>query len=292
MKITIGEALREARQCLERSRISESRAAAEVLLADLLRMPRARLYLESRRLLCANQYASYVARIRRRQGGEPVQYITGRQEFWSLEFAVNRHVLIPRPESELLVEHSIRLLQRQRSIQTWSSLSLLDVGTGSGNLAICLARAFPESRVWAVDRTLAALHVARHNAQRLGVANRLQWLQGDLLTAFRDSIHRFALCVSNLPYVTTAEWEQLPRDIRAYEPPEALRGGEDGLALIRRLILASPDVLAAGGGLLLEIGWKQADRVVRMLRQTERFRQVEVYRDFGGIERVVWAQVP
>lgn len=292
MRITIGEALREARQCLERGCISESRAAAEVLLADLLRMPRAQLYLEAQRLLCADQYASYVARIRRRQVGEPVQYITGRQEFWSLEFEVNRHVLIPRPESELLVEHGIRLLRRARPIQTWSSLSLLDVGTGSGNLAISLARAFPESRVWAVDRTMAALHVARRNAQRLGVAKRLRWLQGDLLTAFQYSIHRFALCVSNLPYVTTAEWGQLPREIREHEPPGALRGGEDGLEFIRHLILSSPDVLAAGGGLLLEIGWKQAAMVVRMLRQTERFQEVEVYRDFGGIERVVWAQVP
>jgi release factor glutamine methyltransferase len=292
MNTTIGEALRQARQGFERVGVSEPRAAAEVLLADLLAKTRAQLYLEAHHPLSPAQQALYAARIMRRQGGEPVQYITGRQEFWSLEFEVNPHVLIPRPESELLVEHGLRLVQQGCVTQSGSPLYLLDVGTGSGNLAISLAHALPESQVWGVDRAIGALQVAQCNARRLGVGDRLTWLQSDLLTSFRQSSRRFVLCVSNLPYVTTAEWQRLPREIRDHEPPGALLGGDDGLALIRRLIQMSPGVLAAGGSMLLEVGSGQAAMVTAIMQQTGWFAQVGVYLDLAGIERVVWAQVP
>lgn len=292
MSTTIGEALWCAVQCLTQAEISEPRAAAEILLADLLLLPRWQLHLERDRILKDHLHACYAKRLARRQRGEPVQYITGRQEFWSLEFEVNADVLIPRPESELLVEHGVRLARQWHMLQPQQALRLLDVGTGSGNLAISLAHELPRSSVWGIDRSFAALRVARRNARRLGVARQVAWTCGDLLTPLRGHGQRFALCVSNLPYVTVDEWRQLPREVQRYEPTGALIGGDDGLDLIRRLIADSPQVLAPGGSLLLEVGWKQAAKVLDILRQSGFFHCMDVYHDLAGIERVVWAQMP
>jgi release factor glutamine methyltransferase len=292
MTTSIGEALQAARRGLQQAGVAEPRAAAEVLLADLLALPRSHLYLDAHRPLSTVQQELYTERVQRRRCGEPVQYITGRQEFWSLEFEVNPHVLIPRPESELLVEHGVRLVRQWELTSRSFPPYVLDVGSGSGNLAISLARELPRSRVWGIDRSVGALRVARHNAQRLGVAERLTWVCGDMLEPYPNGSRRFALCVSNPPYITPAEWQALPREIRQHEPPAALLGGHDGLTLMRRLIAASPGRLAPGGSLLVEVGWRQAATVIDIMRQTERFQRVGGYRDFAGIERVVWAQVP
>jgi release factor glutamine methyltransferase len=290
MSVTIGAALRQAIRCLQQADVSEPRASAEVLLADLLGLSRTRLYLESHRPLSRAHQCLYTQRLRRRRHGEPVQYITGHQEFWSREFEVNAQVLIPRPESELLVERGAELM-RQWDTSGRGRPEVLDIGTGSGNLAISLAHELPQASVWAVDRSVAALRVAQRNARRHEVADRLIWWCGDLGTAVRPQVRRFALCVSNLPYIRRAEWPGLPPNIRDYEPRQALVGGEDGLALIRRLIAAAPGMLAAGGSLLLEVGWGQAERVVEEMRRAETFRRIDVYRDLAGIERVVWGQV-
>jgi release factor glutamine methyltransferase len=260
-----------------------------VLLADILDLPRFSLLLETQRTLSAAQRDAYARRIQHRLQGEPVQYIIGTQEFWSLSFAVSRAVLVPRPETELLVEcgvqHTQQWLARHAPVA-----EVLDVGTGSGNIAVSLAHTVPECRVWGIDVSLDALRVARANAQCHAVSHRVGWLQGDLLTPIRDTPPRFALCAANLPYVTAAEWDQLPREIKAHEPTIALCGGEDGLDLIRRLIVMSPGVLASGGMILLEVGWQQADSVVDVLRQQHAFIDVGVERDFAGIDRVVWAR--
>jgi release factor glutamine methyltransferase len=291
MSQTIGAALRHAIRCLERHGVSEPRAAAEVLLSDLLETTRPHLYLDAACPLSTDQQAAYVGRLQRRLRGEPVQYITGKQEFWSLEFAVSPHVLIPRPESEILVEQGVCLAQKWWTTHPHIRLAVLDVGTGSGNLAVSLAHTLPQAHVWAVDRAHQALQVARQNAQRLGVAERLHWVCSDLITAFQGSKRCFALCVANLPYVTTAEWHSLRREIKDYEPFEALCGGRDGLELIRRLVASSPEILAPGGVLLLEVGWQQAMAVQETIRQQGHFSSTGVYHDLAGIERVVWAQV-
>jgi release factor glutamine methyltransferase len=292
MNTTLGTILREAVHCLTQHGTPEPCPAAEVLLADLLVLPRSHLYLAANTPLSAAQHRLYKERIQRRLRGEPVPYITGRQEFWSLEFEVNPQVLIPRPESELLVEYGMRLAQQWCKAYGQLPLYMLDVGTGSGNLAISLAHVFPQSMVWGIDVAMGALYVAQRNARRLGVAERLTWVCGDLVTPLQAEARRFALCVSNLPYVTTGEWQHLPRQIRDYEPPGALLGGQDGLDLIRRLIVASPGVLASGGGLFLEVGWQQATAVIDIIQQSGQFRDSGVYRDFAEIERVVWARVP
>ncbi|MGQ4809106.1 Release factor glutamine methyltransferase [Candidatus Entotheonellaceae bacterium PAL068K] len=292
MKISIGEALRKAIHYLTQADVAEPRAAAEVLLADLLCLPRSHLYLDAHRPLSPEHQGFYAQRLRRRRRGEPVQYITGRQEFWSLDFEVNAQVLIPRPESELLVVHGARLVRQWCVARPLLLPVVLDVGTGSGNLAISLAWELPHSRVWGIDRAWGALQVARRNAQRLGVADRITWACSDLLTAFQADLRHFTLCMCNLPYVTTVEWQHLAPEIRDYEPPGALLGGRDGLDLIRRVLATSPGSLAPGGSLLLEVGWRHAAMVVNLMWQTGSFRQVEVVRDFAGIERLVWAQVP
>ena len=289
MSQTVGELLRHAVADLESGGMAEPRAAAEVLLADLLNLPRLSLFLAFHRVLSPPQRDAYAARIRRRLQGEPVQYIIGTQEFCSLSFFVNTAVLIPRPETELLVEHGVRHA-RQWSTRHTSAVQVLDVGTGSGNIAVSLAHAVPQSRVWGVDISWDALRVARTNAHYHGVAHRIGWIQGDLLTPIRDSGLKFALCTANLPYVTTAEWAQLPCDIRAYEPTVALCGGEDGLDLIRRFIVMSARVLASGGLVVLEVGWQQAKTVMTVLRRQNAFIDVGVERDLAGIERMVWAR--
>jgi release factor glutamine methyltransferase len=230
----------------------------------------------------------YATRIQRRLQGEPVQYITGVQEFWSLPFRVNPHVLIPRPETELLVEYGVQVLQTWQP--TSSSAAVLDIGVGSGNIAISLAHTLPAIRVCGVDLSIDALRVAQENARRLGVSAQLTWVCGDLVTALWQEAPRFALCVSNLPYVTTLEWEQLPRHIKAYEPPMALLGGDDGLDVIRRLVITSSRVLTPGGTLLLEVGWQQARRVAELIRQQEAFDEEGISADFAGIDRVVGAR--
>jgi len=291
MSQTIGVALRQAIRCLERHGVPEPQAAAEVLLADLLATTRPYLYIKADYPLSTDQYVAYLARLQRRLQGEPVQYITGKQEFWSLEFAVSTPVLIPRPESELLIEHGTRLAQQWCTTYPQACVAVLDVGTGSGNLAISLAHMLPQAHVWAVDRAYGALQVARQNAQCLGVAERLHWVCGDLVTAFQEARRCFALCVANLPYVTTSEWDSLPREIKEYEPAGALWGGHDGLDLIRRLITASHEVLAPQGFLLLEVGWQQAAAVQAIIQRQEHCSCTGVYHDLAGIERVVWAQV-
>jgi release factor glutamine methyltransferase len=285
-------ALREAVRSLEAHAIPEARPAAEVLLADLLAVTRAHLYLDVHCPLSTTQHALYITRIQRRLHGEPVQYITGHQEFWSLEFEVNSHVLIPRPESELLVEHGVRFVHQWQKAQPQHPLEILDVGTGSGNLAISLAHSLPQSRVTGIDIALGALQVARRNGQRLAVAERVTWVGGDLVTPIHPACRRFALCVGNLPYVSVTEWEQLPREIRDYEPTTALLAGEDGLACIKRLVIASPGLLAPRGALLLEVGWQQAAAVMEIVRQCGAFQEVGGFRDFAGIERIVWARMP
>jgi release factor glutamine methyltransferase len=292
MITTVRAALREAVRCLEAHHIPEARPAAEILLADLLAVTRAHLYFDAHRPLNVAQQELYNIRIVRRLRGEPVQYITGRQEFWSLEFEVNPDVLIPRPESELLVAHGIDCVRHWQEVQRGQPVAILDVGTGSGNLAISLAHALPQGQVIGIDIAFGALQVAQRNAQRLGGAERLTWMCSDLVTSLGADCRHFALCVSNLPYVTTAEWGQLPREIRQYEPPTALLAGEDGLEVIRRLVLAIPGVLTSGGTLLLEVGWQQAVVVKNFIRQCGAFQDVGGFRDFAGIERVVWARMP
>lgn len=278
MQVTINEALRWAAGVLGGRRLE-----AEVLLAYLLGRERIYLLASPRALLDEQVIRQYRQLVQRRQAGYPLQYLTGRQEFMSLEFVVDPAVLIPRPETELLVEVAIDLAREM------ASPVLVDVGTGSGAIALSLAYYLPQAGVVGTEISPAALKIAELNARRLGLSRRVVFLQGDLLDPLAGtSSHYPDFIVSNPPYIPTSELACLPADVR-YEPREAMDGGQDGLAIYRRLIPAAAALLRPGGCLLLEIGWNQG-RVVRELVEAVRaFRQVKVKPDLAGHERVVVA---
>ena len=272
---TVGDALAAAIARLAAAGVPEPRADAEVLLARALETTRAGLVVAARRPLPGPAARDFVALVARRVTREPLAYITGEREFWSLPLAVDRRVLVPRPETELVVETALRVAPAARRI--------LDVGTGSGAIAAALARERPAARVWASDLAAEALAVARANLARHAPGVTL--VRGDLLTAFRAAA--FDLVVANPPYVTDAELDGLAPEVRDHEPRVALAAGPDGLGALRRLVAESPRVVAPGGWLVVEVGVEQAAAVRRLAETTGSCVRIEVVRDHAGIERVV-----
>ena len=231
--------------------------------------------------------AAFYGLIERRRAGEPIQYITGEAEFYGLPFHVNRDVLIPRPETELLVEKAIEMAQRLKQSGAIAVPRMVDVGTGSGAIAVALVSALPPVEMTATDISPAALAVARANAERNGVAGRIRFIETDLLDAASGGSFDFVL--SNPPYVPDSDRATLDMEVRDYEPAQALFAGQDGLAIYRRLVPAARKALAAGGILLLEIGHGQQAEM-QMLLEREGFAAIEFFRDLQGIPRVAMAQ--
>ncbi|MGH9562946.1 MAG: peptide chain release factor N(5)-glutamine methyltransferase [Terracidiphilus sp.] len=225
--------------------------------------------------------AAFCDLVERRLTGEPIQYITGEVEFYGLPFRVNRDVLIPRPETELLVEKALAFAPIFRSPR------ILDVGTGSGAIAIALAHEWPEAILTAVDLSAAALEVACRNAERNGLADHIRFLQGDLLAPVAEE--QFDLIVSNPPYVAESDRATLDVEVRNYEPAQALFAGEDGLQIYRRLIPEAFKALTGGGILLLEIGYGQRDAIEALLAK-ECLAEIEFFHDLQGLPRVAKAQ--
>jgi release factor glutamine methyltransferase len=269
--------------------VSEPRASAEVLLAHVLGLSRLDLYLRYDQPLAPEELSRFKALMLRRRAGEPVAYLTGHREFWSRDFLVTPGVLIPRPETEILVSAAVEAAKdflaarnQRQTISPWG----VEIGIGSGAVVISLARELPQITWLALDLSAAALAVARDNARRHGVAERLHLVRGDLMAGLKSQ-PSFALMVANLPYVPRAEWEQLPKDIRDFEPREALLGGEDGLDLIRLLVWQAHHYLPFGGRLALEVGAGQAEPVLELLRETAAYEQLESLKDYQGVQRVV-----
>ncbi len=260
-------ALLQGRQLLEDGRITAPQLTAEVLLAHAVGHDRAWLYAHSDEELREVWWIHYGRYLHQRLQGTPTQYITGRQEFYGREFRVTPDVLIPRPETEHLIEAALREPAR----------SILDIGTGSGAIAVTLALEM-KARVTAGDISVAALRVASENARKLGAE--VRFVAGDLASAFADG--SFDLVVSNPPYVPDSE--SLPREVGEHEPKVALFGGVDGLDVYRRLIPEAARVLKPGGRLVMEIGYRMADAVQGMLTD---WRDVTVDCDLAGIPRVV-----
>jgi release factor glutamine methyltransferase len=225
----------------------------------------------------------YAVLIDRRAEGEPIQYILGECEFYGMPFRVTPGVLIPRPETELLVEKSIALAA------SYDAQRIVDVGTGSGAIAVTLAHQLPSAQISATDISDAALAVARENAERNGVGARIQLVLGDLLTPVAGE--RFDLVVSNPPYVPAADRASLSVEVRDYEPELALFAGDDGLDIYRRLIPAAHSALTSGGFLALEIGYGQSDAIRDLLGAAE-FTQIEFTPDLQGIARIASARRP
>jgi len=274
---------------LESAAIAQPRLQAEVLASHLLGCDRAYLFAHPGRELSGAELAAYKQLIARRAAGEPLQYITGRQEFWKADFLVTPAVLIPRPETEHLIEATLALAHESGA--DGAGLKLIDVGTGSGAIAVTLARELPRAEVWAVDVSAAALEVARRNAERLlsEIDNaRVHFLQSDLMAAVAPEL-RFDFVVANLPYVAADEMGEMQREVVGHEPAMALFAGDDGLDVIRRLIPQAYAALRPGGWLLMEIGYKQSAAVQALLHG---WQQICTAADLAGIARVMAARKP
>jgi release factor glutamine methyltransferase len=281
--LTIADALREAATALRASGVSESRREAGSLLSHAVSRDRTFLITHADELLTAEQLRSYLSSVARRAAGEPLQYITGAQEFYGLDFEVNPDVLIPRPETELLVETALELLKDARSPL------LCDVGTGSGCIAVALVHARRDARAFALDVSAAALEVAARNAARWRVADRIDFLVSDCFGALASDGHgaaRFDLIASNPPYVAEDDLEGLQREVRDHEPRVALTPGGDGLSVIRRLVSEAPRYLKPGGHLLLEIGFNQHERVASLV-DPRVWKLLGIHLDLQGIPRTV-----
>ena len=274
--MTAKQVLARARSVLDAADIEDAPFEAELLLRDTLKIDRVQLYLDFDRELTPEQQESYWWRIERRLNHEPAAYIVGHREFYGLDFLVDSSVLIPRPESELLVEKALEIA-RNRPLST-----IAEVGTGCGAIAISLTLSMPHTTIYATDISPPALRVALSNCQRYGVSDRVCLLATDMLDPLPGP---FDLIVANLPYVKESELASaVPL---GHEPRLALDGGPDGLQKIRRLCRQAGSRLRPGGGLLLEIGQGQAEAITAFLHNVFPSVEIELVPDLSGIERVV-----
>jgi release factor glutamine methyltransferase len=280
---TVQRIIRWTAEYFQTKGLDNPRLEAEVLLAHLLGIDRMGLYLNYDRPLKEEERQVYREMIQRRMAGEPPAYIVGSKEFWSLCFAVNPDCLIPRPETEHLVEEAVRIGKGLKP-----PLRVLEIGHGCGAIAIALAKELDCAEIVATDISAGACSLAQENAEAHGVMGRVRFVLGDLFPVGEKS---FGLICSNPPYIPTAEVLQLAPEIRDYEPLTALDGGEDGLSFFRRIALGAPAFLVAGGWLLLEMGQGQAAQVAAIL-QEQGFAQIELIPDYAGVKRVIRAQWP
>ncbi len=278
---TIGRLIRWAAGYLEGYGVESPRLSGELLLARVLGCPRVELYLRFDQPLTPGELAAFKQLILRRRRHEPVAYILGRREFYGLEFKVGPGVLVPRPETEHLVDRALAALAGQAEPR------ILDLCTGCGAVALVLARQREDARVVGVDISGRALDYARANARELGLEARVQWLLGSLWEPVAAAGGFFDLVTANPPYVADGQWQALPRQVREYEPRLALAGGEDGLALVRDIIGGSRAFLRAGGWLLLELGQGQAGPAGELARSSGVFDKIETEKDLAGVERVL-----
>lgn len=276
---TIAETLSQATRYLAEAEVSEPQLNSQTLLAHAIGSDRTHLIINFNQQVDAAASELFWSLVKRRANGEPVQYITGVQEFYGLEFEVNPSVLIPRPETELIVEEVTKLASHQLS------QLVIDVGTGSGCLAIAIARELPLARIIATDISGDALEVAKRNAEKLGVSERIEFFQTDLLEAIdADLVPDFI--ISNPPYVAAHELPNIQREVREWEPDVALTDFGDGLSFFRRLLTEAPSRLKDGGYLLCEMGFTQSEQVESIARDGS-WSEKRLLQDLQGIPRTI-----
>lgn len=269
---------------LSKRGIDNPRPDAEILLAHVLKCERIDLYLRHDQPLHAEELRQFKPLIQRRAKHEPVAYITGVKEFWSLEFKVTPDVLIPRPETEGLVESALRYGSESDPCR------VLELGTGSGIISIALAHERPQWRFWASDISVKATAVARQNAHKLLDANRISFVVGRWFDAINGKRDHFDLIVSNPPYVARDDMAQLAPDISLFEPPHALEGGFDGLDSISKIIKTACGYIKPGGWLILEIGFDQGDSVQRLGQDCGAYDRIIIEKDLSGHDRIALFQ--
>lgn len=283
--MTRRELIAWAQDRLSREDVSETRVKAELLLVNAEDITTRVLYMHPDAPVPAHAQRTFRQWVDRAARHEPVRYITGRVEFYGLDFRVDPRALIPRPETELVVDQALAWASE------WSSpdVAIADIGTGCGCIAVSLARHLSQARLYATDASAAALEVARANAGEHGVEPRITFLHGHLLDPLPEPVD---LIASNPPYVTTVELAALPREIRDHEPVEALHGGEDGLDAVREILRQAPSRLRAGGGAIVEIGSSQGQAALEIARRNFPGGDIALRQDYAGLDRLVIARLP
>lgn len=286
LSISSSQLYREGIKRLSKAGIANAQREALWIVEEALGVSRLRLLSNEEDSIDHETYQGVISLFERRALREPLQYVLGNQEFFGLSMVVNPNVLIPRPESELFVEEVIARLS------TYSQPIIWDVGTGSGCLAICVAKALNNAVVIASDRSQLALQVARMNAIKHGVSSRILWVVGDLLAPLLSSglAGKVTAIIANLPYISHDEWDRLSPDVKDFEPRLALDGGPDGLDVYRRLLEEAPDVLASEGVVYMEIGFGQADLLCEEVVASKFFEVMKVQADLQDIPRMVCVQ--
>ena len=277
---TVETVLREGVETLRAAGLADARASAEWLLAAQLGTGRFDVYLDTERPLTAAETARYRASVARRARRQPLQHILGFEDFHGLRLAVGPEVLIPRPETEGLVDWAVEILAER------PAAAVADIGTGSGAIACALASRLPQLRVLAADCSSAALRIAGDNVRALGLADRVTLLAGDLVAPLQDRGVAVDVIVANPPYLASGVIPTLPPEVSAHEPRLALDGGPDGMAVLRRIISGAPAVLVPGGRLLMEIGEDQAGPLASVMA-AEGFAGIRSRRDLHGVERYI-----
>ena len=285
--LTLAQAIRKAAQTLSEQGIDHARLDAELLLSHRLHRDRVWIITHIHDALGEKDLKAFEDLVERRAKREPLQHIRGTQEFWGLDFMVTPDVLIPRPETELVVESAIKIAQQMQS-----GVTFLDLCTGSGCIAICLAHDCPSARVLATDASSKALVVARENAGRNSVADRITFLHGDLFEPLESlDIHgQIDIIVTNPPYIPSGDLSMLQPEVRDFEPEMALIAGPVGTEIASTIIGQAPAFLKQGGALIMEMGMGQADALAAMVRADARYASLEILKDLAGIERVIKAR--
>ncbi len=287
INVTLFETINTASERFTEAGITNSRLDAELLLCHTLGKDRAWLLAHMQEAVDEQHRALFEQAVDRRALREPLQYILGKQEFWGLDFLVTRDVLIPRPETELIIETALTLVPNKDA-----RLTILDLCTGSGCIAVSLAKELASARFFASDKSEKALDVARENARRHGTTDRIRFLEGDLFGPLKelDLGGRVDIMVSNPPYVPSEEFSTLQPEVRDHEPRMALLAGQNGTELHQRIIDEAPEFLRSEGALIMEMGMGQAEALVHMMREHGTFDKPDVLKDLAGIERVIVAR--
>lgn len=285
MPKTYLQSLREAKQILKKSKIGSPEVNAEILLSHVIKKTKVELYLNGHQILTRNQEQKYKKLIQERVRGKPLQYILGETEFYGLKLKVNKNVLIPRPETEILVENVINFFKDRGE-----KLKMIDWGTGSGNIAIALAVNL-NCYVYALDISQPALKLARRNALGNKVAKKIKFLQSDGFKKLDKRLKgKIDAMVSNPPYVKETDFRKLPNEIKKFEPKVALLSPPNGLFYLHKIIKEAKPFLKSGGLIALEVALGQAPKVAKLLEKDGNFENIQIKKDLAGIERVVLAQ--
>jgi len=278
--VTLAEALHAAQSRLREAGIDDAGLEAEVLLRHALDLDRAQLYARLHEGLDETHRADFQRLINRRVAHEPTAYIVGHKEFYGIDLEVTPDALVPRPETELLVDEALRVAPD-------GPCAIADVGTGCGAIAVALATRLPQAVIYAIDDSERALALAARNVERFGLTSHIRLLRGDLLDPLPEAVD---LIVANLPYVKTGDWEALPPEIREHEPRAALDSGPNGTEALERLLRVAPSYLRPKGRLLAEIAWDEGELLVEVARECFPRARVTIEKDLAGLDRILMIQ--